>query len=95
MHDSLTACEELGIPHRNIIAMQGPFSIEINEALLRQYQIRYLVTKDGGKVGGFEEKVVAARHTGAQLVVISRPEEGGGASLEEILQECKERGPCR
>ena len=25
-HASLDACEQLGIPHRNIIAMQGPFS---------------------------------------------------------------------
>ena len=29
-HEALNACEELGIPHRNILAMQGPFSEELN-----------------------------------------------------------------
>lgn len=95
MHAGLTACEELGIPRRNILAMQGPFSVELNMALLRQYQIRYLVTKDGGKTGGFEEKVLAARRTGVQLIIIVRPEERDGASLEEILQECEERQLCK
>jgi hypothetical protein len=31
-HESLAACEAAGVPHRNIIAMQGPFSQELNEA---------------------------------------------------------------
>ena len=33
--DSIRACEEMGIPHRNIIAMQGPFSREMNAATIR------------------------------------------------------------
>ena len=39
-HESLAACEALGIPHRNIIAMQGPFSKELNAAMIRQYAVR-------------------------------------------------------
>lgn len=52
----ITACEGAGIPHRNIIAMQGPFTLELNLALMQQFHIRYLVTKDGGSAGGFAEK---------------------------------------
>ena len=95
MRTSLEVCEACGIPRRNIVAMQGPFSQELNEAMLRQFSIRYQVTKDGGKTGGFEEKRQAACRTGAQLVVIARPEEADGFSLDEILQECKERQQCR
>ena len=31
---SIKACEEAGIPHRNIIAVQGPFSEELNRAVI-------------------------------------------------------------
>ena len=76
-------------PHRNIIAMQGPFSLAMNKALITQFQIRYLVTKDGGAAGGFAEKVQAAADTGAQLVVLRRPPETGETEIQ-ILAYCKE-----
>ena len=63
------------IPLRNIIAMQGPFSTECNIALIRQYQIRYLVTKDGGREGGFGQKREAALRTGIPMILIDRPED--------------------
>ena len=85
----ITACEGAGIPHRNIIAMQGPFTLELNLALMQQFHIRYLVTKDGGRAGGFAEKAQAAAQSGAALVVLRRPEECG-ETAEEILQRCRE-----
>lgn len=91
--DSIAACERAGIPHRNIIAMQGPFSTELNEALIRQFHIAYLVTKDGGKAGGFQEKVQAAENTGIELVLIRRPEETG-ETFEEIAAACEEMMKC-
>lgn len=87
-HEGIAACEAAGVPHRNIIAMQGPFSRELNAALIRQYHAAYVVTKDGGAAGGFPEKAEAARETGAELIVLRRPEESG-ASFEEILKECE------
>ena len=93
-HESLAACEALGVPHRNIVAMQGPFSRELNAALIRQLGARYVVTKDGGAAGGFPEKAAAARETGAVLIVLRRPTEDGG-SFEEILSECMELIQCR
>ena len=92
-HESLAACEAAGIPHRNILAMQGPFSQELNEALIRQFHIAVLVTKDGGTAGGFLEKVQAARSTGAALILIRRPEETG-ETFEEIVQSCEELMRC-
>lgn len=92
--ESLGACESMGIPRGNVIAMQGPFSQELNTALIRQFSIQWLVTKDGGAAGGFEEKVRAAEETGARLVVIRRPKEEG-ESYETILRICKEMMECR
>ncbi len=87
---SLAACRAAGIPARSIIAMQGPFSRALNEAILRQFGIRWLVTKDGGGPGGFEAKADAAAAAGARLVVIRRPPEEG-SSYQEVLDRCRER----
>lgn len=76
--DVVRSCGELGFVGRHLICMQGPFSRELNVAMMRQYEIRYLVTKESGKTGGFPEKLAAAREAGAKLVVVGRPlrEEG-------------------
>ena len=87
--EGIAACEGADIPHKNIIAMQGPFSYALNRALMEQFAIRFLVTKDGGAAGGFEEKARAAQDTGAQLIVIRRPAEQG-ETAEQILTHCKE-----
>ena len=87
--EGIAACEAAGIPHKNIIAMQGPFSYALNCALIEQFSIRYLVTKDGGAVGGFAEKAQAAQDTGAQLIVVRRPAENGQTAAQ-ILARCKE-----
>ncbi len=86
-HEALNACETLGIPHRNIIAMQGPFSAELNAALIRQYGVKYVVTKDGGGPGGFPEKLQAAKETGAQLLVLRRPADSG-LGFDEVWNLC-------
>ena len=85
----IAACEAAGIPHRNIVAMQGPFTEELNMALLRQFRIAFLVTKDGGAAGGFAEKARAAEQCGVQLIVLRRPMEQGECA-EAILQRCRE-----
>ena len=84
----LEACESLGLPHRNILALEGPFSRELNEALMKQYQICWMVTKDGGAAGGFPQKLAAARNQHVQTIVIDRPEESG-MTMEEFLKEAE------
>ena len=88
-HEGIAACEAAHIPHKNVIAMQGPFSYALNRALMEQFHIRFLVTKDGGAAGGFAEKAQAAQDTGAQLIVLRRPAEHG-ETAEQILARCKE-----
>lgn len=91
-HAALDTCQALGIPHKNILALQGPFSRAMNEAMLAQYDIKWLVTKDGGKSGGFTDKADAARAHGVPLVLIRRPQEDG-QTMEEILHELGEEEP--
>ncbi len=73
----ISSCRMLGLEGRQICAMQGPFSEALNEAMLRQTEAAFLVTKDTGKAGGFPEKMEAARRLGVTAVVIRRPEESG------------------
>ena len=88
LKSGLEVCGDMGIPAKNIIAMQGPFTEECNEAMIRQLHIDYLVSKDGGTRGGFPEKAEAAKHTGVRLIVIGREEEEG-LSLQETLEACR------
>lgn len=67
-------CLELGFRADHIVGMQGPFSTEFNCALIRQWDISVIVTKDSAAPGGFAEKLEAARQTGIRLFLLSRPE---------------------
>ena len=57
---------DLGYMQKNIICMQGPFSVEMNIATLKQIKGAFLVTKDTGTAGGFNERLEAAKSSGAQ-----------------------------
>ena len=72
---SLAACESSGIPRSHIIAMQGPFSAQLNDALYAQLQIAVMVTKDSGEAGGVSEKVLPALSRGIHVIAIRRPQE--------------------
>ena len=85
--ESIEICHREQIPGKQIIAMQGPFGTELNEALIRQYDIGVLVTKESGQAGGFPEKIRAAEHTKIPVVMIQNPEQAGGMSMEKVLSE--------
>ena len=91
MEKSIASADSLGIPLDHIIAMKGPFSKELNSALIRQFDIKMLVTKASGKSGGFWEKVDAARECGVELIVIRRPIQEEGLSLEDAKRELETR----
>lgn len=73
----ITECRNLGMEGKQICAMQGPFSAEMNIAMLKQTDAAFLVTKDTGTTGGYPEKEQAAQQLGVRMVVIRRPEESG------------------
>lgn len=81
-----------GFEGKHLIAMQGPFSEGMNEQLLVHVKARYLVTKDSGKIGGFQEKMEAARKAGAVPVVIGRPQERGIPLKEVFLMLAEKYG---
>lgn len=66
-------CLELGIKVGQIIAMQGPFSKDLNMALYKQFNIQTIITKDSGEIGGTKEKIEAAQECGVRAILIQRP----------------------
>ncbi|MHC4269130.1 MAG: precorrin-6A reductase [Planctomycetota bacterium] len=65
-------CISMGFKPSNILALQGPFSLEFNKAIYNQYKINVVVTKDSGKTGGVPEKIQAASEAGIDIVIIKR-----------------------
>lgn len=86
MPASLDSCGAAGIQPSHIIAMQGPFTEEINRALLKMTGARFLVTKDSGVNGGFSEKIQAAAKEGVTAVIIGRPPQVQGMEYAELLK---------
>lgn len=88
LENVVSSCLALGIPAAHLIAMQGPFSEELNLAMIHQWNIRCLVTKESGKAGGFLEKINAAKQAQIPVLLIGRPHEAKpGFSLEQLKQE--------
>lgn len=72
--DMVKRCEDAGVLPKNIIAMQGPFSKNMNKAMIEQYGIKYLVTKQAGDTGGEREKIESADEMGIEVVFLTRPQ---------------------
>lgn len=77
-------CVKLGYKGKNLICMQGPFSHDLNLAILKQIDARFMVTKDTGTAGGYEEKISAAVAAGVTVVLIQRPSGSKGLTLEQL-----------
>lgn len=92
----LEKCKALGLEGKHIFAMQGPFSEEMNYAMLKEIDATYLVTKESGKTGGFQEKIRAAERAGVITVVIGRPVKEEGYTCDEMLNVLQQKYPvCR
>lgn len=87
--ESIELCKEAGIAPSHIIAMQGPFSENMNTALIREISAGVMLTKESGKTGGYPEKLMAASRCGIKTVVIRNPETlentNEGHSMREVL----------
>lgn len=88
--DSMDKALALGFEGRNLICAQGPFTEDENHAALTRAGASWIVTKDSGTIGGFEEKVRAARRAGVRIILISKPEESGN-SYSEVVKMIDER----
>jgi len=73
MVSSIKKCLKIGISSDNIIAMQGTFSKEFNKALMKEYAIGVVVTKESGERGGTHSKITAATELEIPLIIVKRP----------------------
>ena len=71
--DNMEKCEQLGLPQKNIVAIQGPFTKAFDQALYEQYGVKCMITKASGQRGSVDQKVEAAKELGIETIVIERP----------------------
>lgn len=86
--DNMEKCAELGVEQKNIVAIQGPFSKELNKALYNQYGVTLMITKESGKVGSVDEKLEAALECGIETIMIARPKiqyENMYSTFEDVI----------
>lgn len=86
---SIEKAENAGIKAKNIIGLQGPFSKEFNIAIYKNYEIKYVVTKESGDTGGELEKLQAAYEIGVTPIILKRPKieyPWVAENMEEILK---------
>ena len=69
----LAQCEALGLSPKQIVAIQGAFSTQLNVEIFRHAKAQVLVTKNSGQVGGADTKLAAAAILNLPVVLIDRP----------------------
>lgn len=93
-HKIIKKCQDLGFAPKDIVAMQGPFSKQMNRWTFKMYNASVVITKDSGKAGGTDTKVSAALDLKIPVVVIKRPFMQQGKTVrtyDEVLQFLRER----
>ena len=85
--ESLKICYDNGLLGKQIIAMQGPFSYDVNLSFFKNYDAKVVVLKESGKAGGELERIQAARDALAQIFIIKRPVENAGEDYERVREK--------
>lgn len=71
--ESIKVAREAGLTSREILAVFGHGTSDLNGALFREFQVRVVLSKSSGLEGGIPEKAQAALSMGASFVLIARP----------------------
>jgi len=79
-------CKDIGISPRDIVAMQGQFSKEINKALFKFYGADILLTRDSGAAGGTDTKISAALELGIETVLVKRTKTNVGLTVNNVQE---------
>ena len=87
--ESLELCEKAGLSGKHVIAMQGPFSKEMNVEMIKQVRATYMVTKETGAAGGFWEKIQAAEECGCQIIILENPEKRESLTTKYTVDQAK------
>jgi precorrin-6A/cobalt-precorrin-6A reductase len=78
---------DIELPNSLVLLDRGPFSLEQERKLLREYQIEVIVSKNSGGKATYA-KVTAARELGIPIVMVQRPQMPEGekvTSIEEVI----------
>ncbi len=71
--EQIAYLENKGYKSKNIIAMQGPFTKNMNIETIKHINADVMITKQSGKEGGFDEKVSSCIDTEISVIIIKRP----------------------
>ncbi len=89
--ESISLCEKAGITGKHIIAMQGPFSTDMNKVLINECSAKVILTKESGRNGGYYEKLEAAGECDIKAVVVRNPErlvdETNHLGMRQVLEK--------
>ncbi len=88
--DSIKQCIDYHISMKDIVAVLGPFSLEYNKIMFKEYNSDYVVMKDSGIKGGTMEKIRACEELGITPVIIGRADEKGIHNLDEIEKKIRQ-----
>lgn len=69
----LQMMEDLNVSPKRIVAVQGPFSYDMNRIMFHDTKASVVVMKNSGLVGGADTKLQAAMDLGIHVIVIDRP----------------------
>lgn len=69
-------CQDLGLSPRDIVGLQGPFSVKFNRAIFQAYKAEVIVTRDSGRESGTDTKIAAALALKLPVVLIKRAPAG-------------------
>jgi precorrin-6A/cobalt-precorrin-6A reductase len=78
---------DIELPNSKMLLDRGPFSLEQERKLLRDYQIQAIVSKNSGGDATYA-KIIAARELGIPIVMVQRPARPEGekvTSIEEAI----------
>lgn len=71
---SYEACKKAGYPDSHVLGQMPPYSKEDNRKVIRELQIKSMVSKDSGVTGGVPDKVMACKEENIPMILIKRPE---------------------
>lgn len=79
-------CQDLGLSPKDIVGLQGPFSIRFNRAIFQAYKADVIVSRDSGRESGTDTKIAAAIALKIPVVLISRAHHGEKCVVRNFKQ---------
>ncbi|MDD2211383.1 MAG: precorrin-6A/cobalt-precorrin-6A reductase [Desulfitobacteriaceae bacterium] len=77
-------CQDMGIYPRDILAMRGPFSKDINKALFKFYGADLIFTRDTGLADRMDTKITAALELKLEILLIRKKKASCGLIMDDL-----------